>query len=145
MRAWLFLSALLLCRTSFASAQAASPADQTQLIQTLISRIDQLEKRVAELESAKATAAAASTMGMEAMPIAAQGTPAAETRPTLNIAGFSDINFSATDEAGSRSGFTEGQFILHLNSNLTPKVSFMGELSFTARPDAGLSSPPATG
>src|SRR5207237_2759354 len=51
----------------------------------------------------------------------------------------------ATNERGTRSGFTEGQFILHLNSNLSSKVSFMGEISLTARTDAGTGSPPATG
>jgi len=65
--------------------------------------------------------------------------------PNLKIAGFSDFNFSASDLPGSKSGFSEGQFILHMNSRLSSKVSFMGEISLTARPDAGTGTPPATG
>jgi hypothetical protein len=65
--------------------------------------------------------------------------------PTLRIAGFSDINFEATDRPGSRSGFNEGQFILHFSSALSPRVSFFGELSLTARADAGTGTPPAPG
>jgi hypothetical protein len=65
--------------------------------------------------------------------------------PTVRIAGFSDINFEATDRPGSRSGFNEGQFILHFSSALSPRVSFFGELSLTARADTGTGTPPAPG
>ena len=71
--------------------------------------------------------------------------PAPEAGPNLKIAGFSDFNFSGSDQPGTKSGFTEGQFILHLNSNLSPKVSFMGEVSLTARTDAGTGTPAVTG
>ncbi|MGH9674323.1 MAG: hypothetical protein ACRD44_14170 [Bryobacteraceae bacterium] len=65
--------------------------------------------------------------------------------PTLKIAGFSDFNFSASTLPGARSGFSEGQFTLHMTSALSPRVNFFGELTFTARADAGMGSPPATG
>ncbi len=67
------------------------------------------------------------------------------------------MNFAATDLhgpsggfgtqtlLGSHSGFQEGQFALHLSAALSPKVSVFGELSMTARADAGTGSPPATG
>lgn len=42
-------------------------------------------------------------------------------------------------------GFSLGQLTLHLASALTPRVTFFGELSFTARSDAGTGSPSATG
>jgi hypothetical protein len=76
---------------------------------------------------------------------AIDGAEGAETYPALKVAGFSDINFSGTDQRGARSGFTEGQFILHLNSALSKRVSFLGEMSFSARPDAGTGTPAATG
>src|SRR5207244_10730903 len=44
-----------------------------------------------------------------------------------------------------RSGFNEGQLILHLSSALGARFSYFGELSFTARPDAGSGSPAAPG
>ncbi|HEV8523574.1 MAG TPA: hypothetical protein VGQ71_03665, partial [Terriglobales bacterium] len=52
--------------------------------------------------------------------------------PSLNLRGFADVDFSATDEPGVRSGFNLGQFVLHLASPLSKKISYFGELSFTA-------------
>ena len=46
---------------------------------------------------------------------------------------------------GPHSGFQEGQFALHMSSALSPKVSAFGELSMTARADAGTGSPAVTG
>lgn len=130
-------------------AQQRAPANQTELIQNLLNRIEQLEKRVADLEGSKPPADA--TPRPEQVTNAADmmhGEPAQPTlsdAPNLKIAGFSDFNFSASDQPGTRSGFTESQFILHLNSNLSPKVSFLGEVSLTARTDAGTGAPAATG
>src|SRR5947209_15832648 len=176
------LASLLAARSS--AAQSSSGSDQAVVIQKLMDRIDELEKRVSELESEKrantgavpspapiaqtqpaATAPPQTTTSAVASPapvqppapiestmpgmqhpdheIAAQS--AEMTYPSLHIAGFSDINFSATTLKGSHSGFNEGQFILHFSSALSPRVSFFGELSLTARADAGLGSPPAAG
>lgn len=52
--------------------------------------------------------------------------------PALHLRGFGDVDFSATDEPGSKSGFNLGQFILHAASPLSQKVSVFGEISFTA-------------
>lgn len=65
--------------------------------------------------------------------------------PSLRIAGFGDVNFSATSKPEGPRGFTLGQFVLHMTSALSPRVTFFGELSFTARGDAGTGSPAATG
>jgi hypothetical protein len=65
--------------------------------------------------------------------------------PTLKISGFADINFSETKTREGPQGFSLGQFTLHLASALTPRVTFFGKLSFTARTDAGTGSPAATG
>ena len=154
-----------------ALAQTAAPADSSQLIRELMARIDRLEKRVAELESRESAAppstpaaieAAAPAPPQEAAPAApAQPAPTqvvAEpqapsghpgmpqmTAPSPRIEGFGDIDFASTDKHGAHSGFNEGQFVLHFNSALSSKVSFLGELSLTARPDAGTGVPPATG
>jgi len=53
-----FACLLLLAQASGLFAQQQN-SDQTQLIQSLMMRIDQLEKRVAELESPKPQGAAA--------------------------------------------------------------------------------------
>jgi hypothetical protein len=56
--------------------------------------------------------------------------------PSLQIRGFGDVDFSATDQKGSISGFNLGQLVLHLASPLSDKVSYFGEVSFTAQPNA---------
>jgi hypothetical protein len=58
-----------------------------------------------------------------------------EEHPKLALRGFSDVNFSATDEPAVRDGFLLGQFVLHFSSPLGRKISFFGETSFTAQPD----------
>jgi hypothetical protein len=58
-----------------------------------------------------------------------------ERGPTLALRGFTDINFSATDNPNASDGFSVGQFVLHLSSSLGGKVSFFAETSFTAQPD----------
>jgi hypothetical protein len=52
--------------------------------------------------------------------------------PSLQIHGFGDVDFSATDQKGSISGFNLGQFDLHFASALSKKVSYFGETTFTA-------------
>jgi hypothetical protein len=125
-------------------------ASQSELIQALLSRIDRLEKRVSELESRTGAAPEAKTAVAESpvvhdTPHDHETSTGALSTPNLRIAGFSDINFGATDQRGVRSGFSEGQFILHLSSSLGPRVSYFGELSLSARTDAGIGSPPAPG
>jgi len=131
-------------------AQSSAPS-QADLIQALLARIDKLEKRVAELETKSGSAAEPKAVA-EAPVVHGVATHDHEapvsgpyTSPSLRLAGFSDFNFAATDQHGAKSGFNEGQFILHLSSALSSKVSYFGELSFTARSDAGMGSPAAPG
>ena len=140
-------------------SQSTESNSQTELIRALRERIDQLERRMAQMEDAFAAGTPSARLKPETKPetvrekahvaehsVATETAPSGEsTYPSLKIAGFGDFNFAATDQHGARSGFTEGQFGLHLNSNLSPKVTFLGELSLTARTDAGTGSPPATG
>jgi hypothetical protein len=170
-RVWVYLG--LLFAPVVASAQPATSSDSTELVKALLARVEQLEKRVAELEGrpgptgpavqpgvAAAQPATVTEPAARAPDTAAAGpnqvaeTPQVHIRhggmpemnvPSTHIAGFSDIDFGATDRPGSHSGFSEGQFVLHLSSALSSKVSFFGELSMTARPDAGTGTPPAPG
>jgi len=152
-----------------APAQTTDPATR-ELIQRLMARIDSLEKRVAELEQTPATARATVPAQAPASPAQTPATaavhnhdqaPEPETAgpdaqpvyPSLKIAGFSDFDFSASNLhgpsggfgaqtlLGSHSGFEEGQFVLHLSSALSQKVSVFSELSLTARSDAGTGAP----
>jgi hypothetical protein len=56
----------------------------------------------------------------------------ATTYPALKITGFADVGFSATDQPGVNSGFNLGQFVLHMASPLSKKISYFGEVSMTA-------------
>ena len=165
LRIWVCLS--LLFAPAVVSAQPASTSDSADLVRALLNRVEQLEKRVAELEGRSGTPAPS---GQPAVAAAAPAITAPETAaahpnqiaegpqvhmghgrtsemnvPSTHIAGFSDIDFAATNKPGSHSGFNEGQFVLHMNSALSSKVSFFSELSLTARSDAGTGTPPATG
>jgi hypothetical protein len=71
--------------------------------------------------------------------------PGGDTYPNLKIVGFGDVDYSDTKRPEGPQGFSEGQFVLHMTSSLSPRVSFFGELSFTARADAGTGTPPAPG
>src|SRR5262245_19090740 len=74
------------------------------------------------------------------------GTPgtvaASPTYPSLHIIGFSDVDFTATDEPGraSNSRFFEGQLVLHLTSSLSESFTIISEVSFTARPEAAVNA-----
>jgi len=157
-----------------AQAQTTDPATR-ELIERLLNRIDGLEKRVADLEkggpsTARSTAPAAPAQAQqpsptEAMHLAHEQAPVPITQseatqpvyPSLKISGFGDVDFSATNLHGPssgfgaqtlvlpHSGFEEGQFTLHLSSALSPKVTVFGELTLTARNDAGTGTPPAAG
>jgi hypothetical protein len=173
MRCRLFAIGLFAALLPGARAQTADPATR-ELIDRLLARIDGLERRVAELEkggvTARSSGAAAPAQApvpspTEAMHLAhdqapspvAQSEAAQPVYPSLKISGFGDVDFSATDlhtpTSGfgaqtlvlPHSGFEEGQFTLHLSSALSPRVTVFGELTLTARNDAGTGTPAAAG
>jgi hypothetical protein len=74
----------------------------------------------------------------------ARDAPATEY-PALHLSGFADVDFAAQNKSPGPRGFSEGQFVLHLASALSPRVNFFGELSLTPRVDAGSGTPPAAG
>src|SRR5437764_10650875 len=85
-------------------------------VQDLLARIEALERRVQELEGPKnppplpVTAAHdAAAHGGEAATLpqaAAQSAAAQPQYPSLELRGFSDIDFTASDEKGTHSGFS---------------------------------------
>ena len=154
---WLALLVFSLGSSALLAQPTPPPPNQEQTMQILLDRIQQLEKRVSELEDHKRKQSAAQTgtsdsqTVAESTPMQANAAPAhalhsehpantTEIRemqvhyPSLQIRGFGDIDFSATDQKGSVSGFDLGQFVLHLASPLSEKVSYFGEVSFTAQP-----------
>jgi len=75
----------------------------------------------------------------------AQGQNQGHEYPSLKLSGFGDLWFATTRRPDGPHGFVEGQFVLHMASELSPRTTFFGELSFTPRTDAGTGSPAATG
>ena len=149
--------AMMFFAISPAWAQSPPPPDQAEQIRILLERVEQLEKRVVELETKPAAAAGvtvqAANVATVAKPEMAQATPppgsahqheTAEQQtasgqmevhyPSLQIRGFGDVDFSATDQKGTTSGFNLGQLDLHLASALSRKVTYFGEMTFNAQP-----------
>src|SRR5258706_452465 len=54
--------------------------------------------------------------------------PVAGEYPSLHLSGFGDLNFAAQRRSEGARGFSEGQFVLHLASALSPRVNVFGEL-----------------
>ena len=137
---WLCLG--MLAAGGAVQAQTANTPVSAELVQTLLNRIEMLEKRVAELEGKGAPAPPPVAAAPPAFPMgheheaemAGQSIPSG---PLMKVSGFGDLNFSGTDQRGARSGFNEGQFTLHTTSVLSPRVTVFGEVTLTARADAG--------
>ena len=146
---------IVLFAASSTWGQSPPAPDQTEQIRILLDRIQQLEKRVSEMES-RQPAAAAPTMAAANVPAAPKPEPPEavpppgpgqghqhEARdeqatvqqmeihyPSLQIRGFGDVDFSATDQKGTNSGFNLGEFVLHMSSPLSKKVSVFGEIAY---------------
>ncbi|PYV79508.1 MAG: hypothetical protein DMG93_20715, partial [Acidobacteria bacterium] len=138
------------------------PSSSEPSVQALLERIQQLEKRISDLEARENNREnnKQATLQPRAAPpgevTQAQPPPpvppspaggehdhlsnatvvreAEEHYPSLQIRGFGDVDFSASDQKDSVSGFNLGQFVLHFASPLSRKVSYFGEVSFTAQP-----------
>jgi hypothetical protein len=150
----------------FAQSAPPSPAQEPSN-QALLDQIQQLQKRLTDMEehqrktdaalaalqgaqgvAEKTTAEKTAQLNTPALPAGAEhpvehstgGHDHAEIReatihyPSLQIRGFGDVDFAATDQKGTTSGFDLGQFVLHFASPLSAKVSYFGEVSFTAEP-----------
>ncbi len=151
---WVIFAVVFSARA--AAGQTAAPPAPAETIKALLERIEKLETRLGELEgklsSPPAACSTPSDAGVSFHANMHGGGPSVEpaqepktaveqaaaqeqaTYPSLQIRGFTDVNFSATDQRGSTSGFNLGQFALHIASPLSKKVSYFGEISFTAQP-----------
>src|SRR6266478_493353 len=150
---------ILLLAAGAACAQSSPPTNQAEQMRMLLERIQQLEQRVSELEAKQAPAVVnavytAREATTPVQPPRQAAAPAADAHqhdvpeqtatttvqqmelhyPSLQIRGFGDVDFSATDQKGTTSGFNLGQFDLHLASALSRKVSYFAEITFNAQP-----------
>jgi hypothetical protein len=148
---------LVWCASAALLAQSTSQTSESEpSVQTLLDRIQQLEKRIGELEERERKEPAAQTSNLVLPTPADQPTAPAtagpsqalhsehgtspEVReaevhyPSLQIRGFGDVDFQSTDQKGTLSGFSLGQLDLHFASPLSRKISYFGEVTFTAEP-----------
>ena len=153
----MLLVIVLILAAGTAWGQAPSTPSEGESTKELLERIEKLEKRVVELEAKAGTTAAALSTAPAASPAQnpARNEPAtgiqrsqasesaaqqaivqeAETHyPSLAIRGFGDVDFSATNQKGTLSGFNLGQLDLQLASPLSRKISYFGEITFNAQP-----------
>jgi hypothetical protein len=118
----LAIALLVVVLPATARAQAA---DDHQLIQDLLVRIQALEAEVKALKDAQ---------GQPAAPQPAAAATAAEpgmpggAGPTLQIRGFGDIDYRRSDQPSTSGSFALGQLDLFLNSTLSDNTSVVGEL-----------------
>jgi len=109
-----------------ATAQAQA-ADDHQLIQDLLARIQALEAEVKSLKDAQARPAAPQPAPAAATPAEEMGVPGTGG-PTLQIHGFADIDYFRTDEPLTAGSFSLGQLDLFMSSTLSENTSVVGEL-----------------
>jgi len=63
----------------------------------------------------------------------ADETAARPTYPSLQFRGFTDFDYTTSDEPSGTTGFDLGQVVLHMVSPLARKVNYFGEVSVTPR------------
>lgn len=146
-------AALLLCALPRqASAQDAAPSVDAQTVRDLLARVAQLEARVHSLEAEKAASAVAppAVSASPTMPAATATNPSpsngeplppAETpqtasnstmpmgidSPHLQIRGFADVRYAASNLKGTTDSFALGQFNLFITSKLSDHFSVLSE------------------
>ncbi len=141
-------------------APGGQAAMDRQTVQALLRRIDQLEARVAQLESARQPSAPAPAMASSLAPVtnpapamqsvktAPLPEPEAEqpaggsemermdvSKTLLRIRGFGDINLHGDNQKGDTTSFTLGQLNLFVTSDVSDKFKFLGEIVFEGGPD----------
>ena len=69
--------------------------------------------------------------------------PTTPEYPSLHLQGFGDFDLASQPKSEGARGFSEGQFVLHMMSELSRRVNFFAELSWIPRADGETGSPPA--
>ncbi|PYU25255.1 MAG: hypothetical protein DMG32_12375 [Acidobacteria bacterium] len=152
----LLLVVAMLMAGSVRAQQASVLDSDKQTIELLVRRIDQLEARIAQLESGKSPASGATATAAASPPAeparAAQEPPTEPSEPQradlsktlLNIRGFGDITFhrdTAKGEhfdpgigtlTGNTTSFSLGQLDMFVTSDISDRFKFLSEIVFEA-------------
>jgi hypothetical protein len=151
------LVAVILMETNVWAQQPSVNDSDKQTIELLVRRIDQLEARVAQLESGKSAASSATAEPVPTPP-AESGTTGQQqaaiepeesrrmdvSKTLLNIRGFGDITFHGDSAkrvhfdpgigtlTGNTTSFSLGQLDLFVTSDISDKFKFLSEIVFEA-------------
>jgi hypothetical protein len=148
-----------------ATATGSSDASNSETIRQMLQRIEALEGRIRELEARQAHNVASPAVTTEATTEQATASQVVDTpaspantntgqgviqasaathdahqdmptgTPRMQIQGFADVNYRASDEKGTTNAFFLGQLDLFLTSRLSEKFSVLSELILEAGPD----------
>jgi hypothetical protein len=131
----------------------AAQGDQQAQLQQLLRRVEELEGQVRELKANGAATAIQTSTSAPAETVAAvpdnsaqeeeqlqaalggQDHEAHTTGPRLQIQGFADVNFRASNGRGATNAFSLGQLDLFITSQLSEKFSVVSELIMEAKRD----------
>jgi hypothetical protein len=150
-----------------AAAVTVTPAegavDERETIRQMRAQIEALEARLKEVEEKQAAGNSSQQQTAQAVPAStsiaegtnvaavAAGTESAKPddhsehddmpggRPKLEIQGFADVNYRASNEKGKTNSFSLGQLDLFLTSRLSDKFSVLAELILEAGQDNAFS------
>lgn len=148
--AWL----LLVLASTWARAQATDGSVDQKTVQMLITRINALEARVAQLEAERTSSPAVtspvpappSQAGAQAVPQSGGSEPEEQneagepermdvSKTLLRIRGFGDINLHGDSGKGNTTSFSLGQLNLFVTSDISEKFKFLSEIVFESGPD----------
>jgi hypothetical protein len=132
--------------------------EESETIKQMRTEIEALEARIREIEAKQAAqgngqqqtaqAAPENRSFASSRPSVGMSHPAddgeehdemSKGTPTLQIQGFADVNFRASNQKGATNAFALGQLDLFLTSRLSDKFSVLGELIIEAAPDNSFS------
>ena len=130
------------------AGDSAAPDTDKEMIKALLTRVEQLEARVAQLEtqqkpsgqvpssppadSASSPATAGSTP--EQAPGPTMTPERMETRTLMQIRGFGDMTFHGSNERDTHTAFSLGQLNLFVTSDVSEKFRLLSEIVFEADP-----------
>lgn len=140
------LALLVVPVSGFADDQATPTTDQRDVIQQLLTRINQLEQRLAEVEGKRSDQSPSVPPGSSGPNLTPTSSPAVtpdppaehEELPTgrpvlfgspiLQLRGFADVQYHVNNRAGDANGFALGQLDLFITSKLADTVSILSEM-----------------
>jgi hypothetical protein len=160
LRSFMLLAPLLLPAHAWAQQSTSAPVD-AETVKALLQRVADLESEVQTLKSQVRTLTAGAQTGTppatasvpggenatpSPLPPSTPGQAVAEfdsktqqhamesSAPRLQLRGYGDVSYAASDRPGSTNSFALGQLNLFITSRLTDRVSFLTETVIEADP-----------